>query len=173
MNITDYLTLEAYVEIVTADTSGDGGVFVGKSSWSSADKGYLLGFDNSSNTEILTAQAFKSSGNYINKHQAHVGDDWHSIAGVYDKDLASTAKQDLYIDGTSYGTYTTGGTYDAIGTNSLPVRIARDSGTNNFYFTGKISEVRISNTARSAAWIKATNASNTNNFLTFSSPEIY
>ena len=78
-------------------------------------------------------------------------DAWHYGVGVYDNGSMA-----LYVDGGADGTatntdkanQTTGNQY--IGIGNFP----RDNGANRL-FDGLIDEVRISNVARSAAWIKA------------------
>ena len=73
---------------------------------------------------------------------------WHHIAATQD----GSGNYAYFIDGASAGSFT-GGLRPAAGsnTNSIGYR----SGYGNLFFAGSIDEVRISNAARSAAWIAA------------------
>lgn len=73
---------------------------------------------------------------------------WHHLAATFN---TLTGEFDLYLDGELEGTATT------INTTLVPFvgsYLGRCDNAN--YFTGKMDEARISNTARSMAWIKAT-----------------
>lgn len=79
-----------------------------------------------------------------------------------------------YVNGTVGGTtYATGGAVDA--TASTELRIGHTPHDVNDGFTGSIYEVRISNVARSAAWLKATsvNLRTPSSFYTYGTEENY
>ncbi|PIY59680.1 hypothetical protein COY96_00465, partial [Candidatus Wolfebacteria bacterium CG_4_10_14_0_8_um_filter_37_11] len=61
------------------------------------------------------------------------------------------------------------------GTNTSKIMLMRDSTASRYYTNGIIDEVRIYNTARSAAWIKTcyNNQSNPDSFYTINSEESY
>jgi hypothetical protein len=84
------------------------------------------------------------------------------LASVRDTTVAYGYRNGIEVDSspTSGADATYGGhNYDTIGRNSNAV---------NYHFDGIISEIRISNSARSGSWIKATYYSNFDNLLTFS-----
>ncbi len=94
---------------------------------------------------------------------------WYGVVITYDK--GSTANNPLmYIDGNS-GNVTEfvapAGTCDSDAANSMWIGARNNSGSDR-EFDGKIDEVRISNTIRSDAWIKATYYSNWDNLMVFS-----
>jgi len=93
---------------------------------------------------------------------------FHHYCGV-----VSASNITLYVDGVSVGTpvannqsgdYTTSIDYRDIGRS-------RYSGGNIGFMNGAIDEVRVSNTDRSAAWIKATYNSGNDSLITFGSEE--
>ncbi len=85
---------------------------------------------------------------------------WNSIALTYDKNAESN-QQKLFVNGELK---TQGTLIDAISTNSNNLLVGD-------FFNSLIDEVRISNTARSAAWIKASYNSENNSLLTYGSEE--
>ncbi|NTW31414.1 MAG: DUF2341 domain-containing protein [Bacteroidetes bacterium] len=96
--------------------------------------------------------------------------EWHYWTGTFDADLASDQVK-LYKDGTLDGTATRN---SALVESSTNVFIGRGGDGPNYeynYWDGKLDEIRISQTARSAAWIKATYYSGNNTLLTFGSEE--
>jgi len=86
---------------------------------------------------------------------------WQHHVITYDGAVAN-----WYINGNSIGSFTH--TYNTL-SDYLTVGKLEESGQS--YFNGLIDEVRISNVARSAAWIKADYNSQNNTLLTFSSEE--
>jgi len=90
---------------------------------------------------------------------------WHRVAAV----LSSTTGMKVYIDEGEKGSNPNTSPCD--GTIAYS-RISRDSATTN-YFDGIIDEVRISNTARSAAWIKASYNSGNDSLVTYGTGEVF
>jgi len=92
---------------------------------------------------------------------------WYYITSV----LNSVDNHVAYINGSSAGTNTT----DNIGTDinacSIPIKIGNRTSDDNREFDGIIDEVRISSTARSAAWIAATYDSLWDTLLTYGAEE--
>ena len=82
---------------------------------------------------------------------------WHHVTGTYDG-TGTSAGITLYIDGVQPATSDfSSGTYVAMDNTSTPVQIGGwDGGGNSHDMNGRIDEVRVSNTARSACWIGAT-----------------
>ena len=73
----------------------------------------------------------------------------------------------LYIN----GELSTEGSLDGTINSSNSALLIGDRGPNVHHFDGTIDEVRISNTERSAAWIKASYESSRDSLLTFGSEE--
>ena len=100
--------------------------------------------------------------------QLNLGQFYHFVA-TYEPNLAS-GNQKIFLNGTidGSGTYTGGLT-----STTQPVYIGKYVGPsgNNEYFNGLIDEVRISNIARSAAWIKASYNSENDTLLTYGAEE--
>jgi len=92
---------------------------------------------------------------------------WHYLAAVYDADNADNDVRQLWVDG-SMATQNTS-PIDAFSADAgADIRIAWDSSGNSaLVFDGIIDEVRISDVARSADWIKAQYLSMTDAFITF------
>jgi hypothetical protein len=87
---------------------------------------------------------------------------WTYVAGTYDGSDIKVYINSGFDDSTS--------TTATPNTGSAAVRIGRGDGG---YFNGKLDEVRISNTARSAAWLKAVYYSENDNLLTYENQENY
>ncbi|MFC1586601.1 DUF2341 domain-containing protein, partial [Fibrobacterota bacterium] len=87
----------------------------------------------------------------VNSSQYHAGTGWHHFAYAIDDQANS---QILYIDGVQAGTgsNTTSISYSGLGSNTIIGN--HGNGGINSNFDGTIDEVRVSNTARSASWIK-------------------
>jgi hypothetical protein len=90
---------------------------------------------------------------------------WHHAAIVWDPNGTPTAY--LYINGSQEATHAAGG--PALST-TRPFAVGEHSAGAHF-FVGSVDEVRISKTARSAAWVKATNSTGRNTLLTYGSEE--
>lgn len=93
------------------------------------------------------------------------GATFHSIAGSWD-----TTEAKLYVDGVEEDSWSGDATLGLPATT--PVFIGEYIGGGDYRFHGLIDEVRISNTARSEAWIKATYYSNSDNFMGFQQEEL-
>lgn len=105
-----------------------------------------------------------SGGTRATSNLALTNGNWYFVVGTYNKNLPD-ANIKIYINGVQKGATT----YKVAmsGTNSVYIG-ARGDG---YYFNGLIDEVRISNTAHSAAWIAASYKSETDAFNTFGSEE--
>jgi hypothetical protein len=76
---------------------------------------------------------------------------WYHIAGRYDR---ASGDCTVFVDGLNEGSSSNG----SVGTlaNGQPLGIARESdGTPDYYFDGRVDEVRLSKGARSDAWMRA------------------
>lgn len=98
---------------------------------------------------------------------------WYYVAVVYNQ--GSPANDPLlYINGVSQSVtenVTPVGSCDSDAANDLWIGARNNSGTDR-EFDGKIDDVRISNIARSAAWIKATYHGNWDNLITWGAEEV-
>jgi len=91
---------------------------------------------------------------------------WHHLVGVL-----GGKKVKLYVDNVLKADVTgPAGLNNLIRTNNF---IGKSNWSADSYFNGSIDEVRISNVARSAAWIKATYYSLNNSLLTYGAEETY
>ena len=92
-------------------------------------------------------------------------DTWYYVAGTYQTAGPNVL---LYIDGSvNTGDAATG----AFDTNNLALEIGRRVGGNDDWWIGDIDEVRVSNIARSAAWVKATYNTCFDTLITYGSEE--
>lgn len=162
------LTVEALVNPTSDNTDeyqhivSRGGVFVN-------DTNYTLAGRRLATSEIRRLTGYWRNGSTLYGNESSdsavtVGS-WGHVANVVD----GSYNQTLYYNATSVGTD---------GSNAIPtdgsqaLRIGNASDSNQPY-TGKIQEVRISNVARSAAWLKFTyrNLFESDNELTFGAEE--
>ncbi|MFA6897026.1 MAG: DUF2341 domain-containing protein [Patescibacteria group bacterium] len=89
---------------------------------------------------------------------------FHNI--VLERDIAN-GKIKTFVDGVQEVNVALTKTGDISNTRQLNIgKLSRTDGENNNYFNGTINEIRLSNTARSAAWI-STNYNNENSPSTF------
>ena len=102
------------------------------------------------------------------KNLGEVGkNNWYYVAFVIDGASGATNNLKGYKDGSLLGQTTM--TYTLSSTTSVPWIGGRSDGER--YFGGIIDEVRISNVARSAAWIKASYYSGNNSLVSYGSEE--
>ena len=76
-------------------------------------------------------------------------DNWHQVACVYNGTSVIT-----YIDGVQDRSYNYSSNLDPTSSN-YDLGLAVNAGWNDSYYSGKIDEMRISKTPRSAEWIRA------------------
>lgn len=95
---------------------------------------------------------------------------WHHVAVVVNK---ATNIQYLYVNGSLVDSDSIAGITGSVSTQSnLMFGYKSTTGATSItYFDGTVDEVRISNTARSAAWIAATYKTEVDTFNTFASEE--
>ncbi|MFC2123119.1 DUF2341 domain-containing protein [Bacteroidota bacterium] len=156
LDITDNITLEAWVNPTTVDTNHRRIVIKSHDTWEAPHYMYSLwvhstglGFGfNDGTTRIYSNEGTVSTGS------------WQYVAATYNGTV-----QEWYINGSSVGTQNATGT---IVTNDQPLIIGSALGTTT-RFHGSIDEVRISNVARSSDWLQ-TSYNNQNTPSTFFSP---
>ena len=93
-------------------------------------------------------------------------DTWYHIAGVFDRDSDQAY---IYVNGVLEGS---GTLPDAKSGDSGPTKIGCRNDYNDYEFNGTIDEVRISDIARSSAWIKACYYSEMDELITFGEEEV-
>ncbi|HMA78203.1 MAG TPA: LamG-like jellyroll fold domain-containing protein, partial [Candidatus Paceibacterota bacterium] len=93
---------------------------------------------------------------------------WYHAVSV-NQNLNSTASGEVFLNGVSEGTDAAGGAIDYTNWDT-PLRMGRP-GTNERYYDGRLDEVRLASTTRTAAWISAeyTNQATTTDFYSVSS----
>jgi len=128
------ITTNRYYEIYRKEDGNDRHLF------SFQEYGTILSFGISTGGAYNELDVSIDASNYTDG-------DWHHVVATYDGNYKK-----IYTDGTEIGSVAATG---AIGTSgSAPALIGSDSGNSEF-FNGLIDEVRLSNTSRSSAWIKA------------------
>jgi len=175
---TALFALEGWANINTLPATGLNYAFITKHYWSAGKRQFYSGIDE--NGRFFLAASVPDASVYFSvaiTTGISTGQ-WHHLTAVYDE--SQTAKIDkikLYVDGvyvaqsvTEVGTWTqmTGDIASvAIGAGDI------DSGTPKNLFNGLIDETRISNVARSAAWINTTynNQNSPDTFYTLGSEE--
>lgn len=144
------LTMEAWVKPTANATSFD-------SILNGDDGGYDRGFGVSTATyEVQVGNTSWIPG------PTHSTSRWDHVVVVYTPSQIS-----FYQNGTQYN-YGSGGSF---GSSTLGLLIGEDLACGSCYYNGTVDEVRISNTARSAAWIAASYKSGGDTFNTFASEE--
>lgn len=160
---TNAITFSAWVRSAGAVTQWQAiGGLTSDTSWTN---GYGL-FFNSANTVSFYV------GNYINNvaNGAITPANWNYVVGTYDRTAGGTTEVKIYVNGVLAGTddYST-----AINYSGGSLTIGEIGGWTDTWLNGYVDEVRISNIARSADWVKQTYEmiANQNSIVSFSSPE--
>ncbi len=135
------MTLEALIKSDVLLSSKDFPIMLNKQNWT-IKSGYLLG-QYSESDGSLGIRILDGTSSYEVKYSEPNYNEWMHIVGVYDGQYLRIFKNDEEKNTNNIGSVTV-----AHDTTSLKI--------SNSVFDGLIDEVRISNTARSSAWIKAT-----------------
>jgi hypothetical protein len=158
LNVTSGLTMEAWVRLSNADSNQK---IVGKVN-SAYTSGYLIGVQTRLYPEIWNNQGSNhtfTSGSISSSQWTHLATTWTTGGNMIG-----------YINGSQVNSISAG-SYD-IGTNSVALIIgAAPWNTSTFEVNGRIDEVRVSATARSADWIMTEykNQNDPGNFYSISS----
>ncbi|MGY4539920.1 hypothetical protein ACVW0P_004361 [Mucilaginibacter sp. UYNi724] len=157
---TGNFTLSGWAFVTDFATSSDQKIVTNESSYASG--GYKLGYYGSTTTNVKTEVETRSYSGAAALNRGEAGGtivttgQWHYVQGVYNGTNFIT-----YFDGVSDRGATTG---VAAGTGG-PIYIGSDFASANF-FKGTMDEIRVSNVAKPADWIKA-EYNNQNNYLTY------
>jgi hypothetical protein len=160
LNITDTLTLEACV-LPASHSAIDRGIINRQHIPTGSVDSYVLFLNADDEIQLGT-----NGGNIQGQAAAYSIVNYNYIAGTFN---ATGLTGDLYLDGVTETLSTDGYDTMAGGTNSLAIGALVTASSQ--FFTGKISEIRISNIVRPEYWIKATNYSLTDGILTFATSE--
>lgn len=129
------------------------------------DYGYMLRINSANKARFILS---RSSSKYLGIDSSVLSSGWHYITGIW-----NGINPKIFIDGVENSeTVVSQGTVNSI-TTSENTKIGLDTTSNNHYFKGPIDEVRVSNSVRSADWIKFEyhNIADSGNNLTFANQE--
>lgn len=166
-SITDDITIECLVNAATVDDTWRGVVSRTKGVTEGHTQ-FVMGVSATSGYGGKMTFYINAWDNYALSTDAVPTGEWHHWAGTFDKDLASNQIR-LYKDGALEGTQTY--TDPMTATTSYLCFGRWYTDLDNYYYDGDLDEVRYSNIARSAAWIKATKHTCFDNLLTFGNEE--
>jgi hypothetical protein len=160
IDITSVFTLSGWAYVTDFTTSTDQKIITNETSYTSG--GYKLGYYGGTATTVKAEVETRTSTGTASLNRAETGGiivttgSWHYVQGIYNGTNFLT-----YFDGAVDRSTTTGVAAGAGG----PVYIGSDFAAANF-FKGMMDEIRVSNTVKSADWIKA-EYYNQNNQTTF------
>ncbi|RLB69417.1 MAG: hypothetical protein DRH04_05245 [Deltaproteobacteria bacterium] len=156
------LTVEAWINTDTTDTTED---YAGK-----ANKmdyaGEWVSRRTSSNTIYFSTRTNPNNVRDDLYSSGTVTTGWHYVVCRWD---GSTGKKNIFIDGNKDSNESTVG--DSMPSTSYTLYLARGGSDTSVLFDGKLDEYRISSSARSDAWIKATYHSGSDNLLSVGNEE--
>jgi len=150
LQVTGQLTIEAWVAIDDPNGAGAQRVLSKKPEWNSG-QGYNLEYKPTDNNVTNVT----SGSNYGRADGIDLDTSWHWLAATVDGTAAT-----IYVDGIDE---TDDGVCDALVAGPQALNIGRRSGVGDYY-VGGLDEVRLSDVARSAAWIRAQHLSMTGTF---------
>lgn len=153
--LTGALTLEAWIAIDDPDQSGAPRVLSKKPVWN-ATEGYNLEYKPGENN--LTTVG--SGGDYARADGIDLDTGWHWVGAS-----VSGSSGRMYVDGIDR---TSDGTLSPLLAGTQSLRFGRET---TEFFLGRIDEIRISASARSADWMAAQYLSMTDSFLEFGPSE--
>ncbi len=146
LNITDELTIEAWIKASSWGNSPVMNSIVCKHGWTAGEKGYVLRAGGAGQLSFTIA-GVKTSGIYDSWKEvlSPAGslqlNTWHHVAGTYDGD-----KLRIYIDGNQVGSKNFKGSIaPSVDYNLRIGKIADEDAASGRYFSGLIDEVRIWN----------------------------
>ena len=158
LNITQEITISAWIKAKTWETQNWEGTIVGKDSWEDGDShGYVLRTGDSGRLTLVISNVSSAAWPFAMTDQLMSTGVWYHIAGTFNGThikafINGEVKQTTIIAGTT------------METSVYPVEIGRSPYDNTRIFDGTIDEVRIWNRSLSAAEIYQEYASNLNKF---------
>lgn len=145
------------------DISGSG-VILGFGDTTPGGAGVALGFYSGTDEIVIGNDGFKYGLDDVSAYLTNgVWQHWVDVVN-------SASDIDFYLDGAAKSLDTTTYWSNAAGYRQIGARYRTSVGYER-YFDGKVDEVRISNVARNAAWIKATYETERDNLLTYGNEE--
>jgi len=161
LNIRDEVTVEAWINMSQNPGSDDWYDVISKTK-------YVVYLYSEDGLVVTLSAYFKINGKIADVYDLGATDidanGWTRVAVTFDgTDIKG------YVNDQLDGTKNKPGTIDDSSSDNL--YIGYYSGEENYRFDGKIDEVRISNTTRSLAWIRASYESERDNLLDFGSEE--
>jgi hypothetical protein len=144
LQITAALTIEAWAKPgLTGVIQG----IVDKQNYNNPQNGYELYYRSDNRFRFLIGSV--ATGHYAQSDSTYTDNNWHYIVGV------KSSTNYLYVDGVPQASTFTQSITES-GTNfNIGRSYSNDPNNNEYRWTGQIDEVRVSNVARSSAWIKA------------------
>ncbi|MBW2094205.1 MAG: DUF2341 domain-containing protein [Deltaproteobacteria bacterium] len=169
LDVTGQLTLEAVFKSVATPSADEG--IIAKYEGEGGLKSYRLVFTSNEKLKItLSDDGTTDVGHYVSFEADTAKSDnaLHYAAATYIPSTSAT----IYLDGSQDGEQTSS-VISSLYSSTAPLWLgAQDDETNsNLVFNGVLDEVRISSTARSAAWIKATYTSLWDDLIAFGTEE--
>ncbi|RLF77369.1 hypothetical protein DRN38_08425, partial [Thermococci archaeon] len=165
LNITSSISFEAWIKAADTQPEAAAGIITKDDLSSGRSYNFHLSSATSPTAWSIRMRLLGLSGNDTVDGTTDLTDDnWHYVAGTWD---GSTLR--VYVDGVEENNKSGSGSITSTSTDLHIGDFAGDS----YSFKGTIDEVRISNTARSSSWIKATynNVNDTSHFIEFGQQE--
>jgi sugar lactone lactonase YvrE len=157
-NITGSFTLSAWVNVASYSTGTDQKVVTNEYSYSNG--GYKLSLYGTSTTNVLAEVETRNSTGGVSLNRSASGGTplstgtWYYVQGIFD---SSSSTFYTYRNGVLDRTYT-----GAVAAANGSVIYMGSDFSSGYWFNGTMDEVRISNVAKSADWIKAEYYNQTN-----------
>ena len=153
LSITGDLTMELWTRL---DTKNDNGTLIAKRNATTNNRSFSLQFtDNTSGSQLgfsASSNGTANDGNVTSAGNAVTDTNWHHIAVVY---TAAAHTIQFYVDGAVFEgarDCTITSIFDGNAPLTLMTEATLDAG---YFLTGKMTQVRVWNVARSAAQIAA------------------
>jgi hypothetical protein len=144
-------TISAWVNGPTFTQNGLVQAALGRQNGNNNNREYMLfAWGNGTNAAFALERSNGSDGfpNAVSSY-SYTNNAWYYLVGTYD---GATLR--MYVNGTADGTISTNSTIASSSTRHATIGRILGTGGNNYPFNGTIDEVRISNTNRSADWVK-------------------
>jgi biopolymer transport protein ExbB len=170
LDVTGAITFEAWARFDVLPGNNEFGYVTGKYDTGADDRSYALYLYESEPRFIISYDGVDATTAAWSGVTAATGQ-WYYLVGVYAGDSGSTAVR-IYVDGVFAGS--DAGPVPAqihAGAADLVIGGKLFAGEPNLWVDAQIDEVRVSNVARSAAWIATQHFAMTGGFVTFGDEE--